>query len=101
MQSDNTRPNLHNLLFWEYNLELTDWQRDSVGIIERVLERGTHEEWDELVRFYGIEKVTHILKDELRFLFDHVIEDVCEYFKVKKEDLLCFKRKQTNPGHWP
>lgn len=101
MQADNTKPNLPARLFWEYNLERTDWQRDSLGIIERVLERGTHEEWTELVRFYGLEKVKHILKDEIRFLFDEVMEDACSFFDVKKEDLLCFKRKQTHPGHWP
>ncbi len=101
MQQQNDNPNLPARLFWEYDLERTDWQRDSVGIIERVLERGTHDEWAELVRFYGIEKVLHILKEEIRFLFDEVIEDACVYFRLKKEDLLCYRRKQTNPSNWP
>jgi len=101
MQPQNTKPNLPTRLFWEYDLERTDWQRDSVGIIERVLERGTHEEWDELVRFYGVDKVRHILKDEIRFLFDEVIEDACSYFGLKKEELLCYRRNQNHTGNWP
>jgi hypothetical protein len=40
-----------------------DWQGSYKTIIARMIERGKEKEWDELVRFYGRDKVRHALKD--------------------------------------
>ena len=100
MQITNLRPNLKNRLFWEFDLERTDWQLHALSIISRVIERGTHDDWDELVRFYSMDKVTDVLKNTMKTLPDEIIEDACSYFKLKPEDLLCYTRKQLHPGHW-
>lgn len=100
MNNDNTRPDFKKRLFWDYDYDRIDWQRDAAGIIERVVERGTHEEWEELILFYGKFKVVQSLKSEIRFLPDEIITDVCQFFKLQPEDLLCYIRKQSHPGHW-
>lgn len=100
MQSLTIKPDLKKRLFWEYDYEHIDWQKEVVGIIERVIERGTHEEWDELVRFYGKQKVIAVLKNNIRFLPDEIIADACEYFQLKPDVLLCYTRKQLQKGHW-
>lgn len=40
------------------------------------------------------------LKNEIVFLADYAIKDVCTYFQLREEELLCFRRKQSRPGHW-
>lgn len=36
-------PSLHKRLFWEFDFDRIDWQKDAVSIIRRVIERGTPE----------------------------------------------------------
>jgi hypothetical protein len=96
----NPRPNLPNRLFWEVNLKTLNWQTAFKSVIERVLDRGSEEEIDELVRFYGKEKVLDVLKNLPIYLMDHRMDLVCKRFGVKKEDTVCYKRKMARPGRW-
>ena len=92
--------NLPKQLFWDWNFDKIDWQNGYVSIIDRVIERATKEEAEELMRYYGRPKGIKTLKSEIKYLPDYAIEDVCGYFKMKKEDLACFARKQSRAGHW-
>lgn len=100
MQENNATPNLKKRLFWEYDYDHINWQKESVGIIERVIERGTHEEWDELVKFYGKQQVVDTLKNEIGFLPDEIITDACGYFKLNPDGLQCYTRKLLQKAHW-
>lgn len=94
------KPNISKMLFWDWRYEDIDWQLTYRSIIERVLERGTKEEIDEIVRFYGKPKIMNALKNEIKYLPDYTIEDVTRYFDIKKEELACYIRKQSRKGHW-
>lgn len=94
------RPHLHKRLFWEFRYDQIDWQKHYAVIIQRVIERGTPEEWNELVRFYGKHKVVGTLKNETNFLPDEIIADVCRYFTLPPSQLKCYTRKQSKPRHW-
>ena len=52
---------LRPVLFWDTRMESIDWARQKRAIIERVWERGTEQEKQEIVRFYGKEEVDTIL----------------------------------------
>lgn len=52
-----TRPNIRKHLLWEYDWETFDFSRMATVVIERVIERGRPEEWQEIVDFYGADKV--------------------------------------------
>lgn len=93
-------PDLPRHLFWDFRYDDIEWKDEYLTIIGRVLERGTKDEWREMIRFYGEETVLNSLKNELKFLPDYAIEEVCEYFPLRKEELLCYTRKQSRPGHW-
>jgi len=69
-------------------------------IIARIIERGTTLERQELLKFYGRDRVVNALKNEIVFLPDYSIQDVCKYFDLNREDLLCYIRKQSRPGRW-
>ncbi len=47
------KPNINSAHLWEYNLETFNWVKSYKIVIERVLERGNLEEWQEMVKFYS------------------------------------------------
>ena len=70
-----------------------------LAVIDRVIERGNKAEWNEVVRFYIQNRVNNALKNEIKYLPDYIIDDVCSYFNLKMEELACHARKQTRRGH--
>jgi plasmid maintenance system antidote protein VapI len=55
---------LRRVLFWDTKMENIDWEKQKNAIIKRVFERGDEIEKNEIVRFYGQEKVNNILKTD-------------------------------------
>jgi hypothetical protein len=94
------KPNLPKRLFWDWRYDAIDWQQLYPSVIARVLERGTNEEWEELIRFYGQPKIITALKEEILYLPDYSIDGITGYFNLKKEELACYTRKQLRSGHW-
>ncbi len=97
---EKSKPNLPKRLFWEYDYEHMDWQKNAEIVIERVIERGTPEEWEEMIKFYGRKKVVTALKNKITYLTDKATKKVCDYFELKQEELKCYIRKQSQPQHW-
>lgn len=87
-------PNLPRRLFWEWRYDAIDWQVHAPAIIARVIERGNDEEWNETIIFYGYDKVIAALKNDITYLPDYAIDKVVDYFHLKKEELVCYTRRQ-------
>lgn len=94
------KPNLPKRLFWEFRYEEIDWIKEYAAVIERIIERGTEPEWEELIKFYGKDKIVNTLINETNYLPDEIMEDVCQYFKLTHHQLKCYARKQSFPQHW-
>lgn len=94
------KPDLPRRLFWDFRYEDIEWREEYRTVIARVIERGSTEHWAEMIRFYGESFVRSAVKNEIPFLADYAIEEVCAYFSLRKEDLLCYIRKQSRPQHW-
>lgn len=94
------KPSLPKRLFWDWKYDEIDWQNGYRSIIARVIERGTKEEWEEIINFYGRKKVVNTLKNEIKYLPDYAVDDICEYFGLEKETLISYTRKQSRQGHW-
>ena len=94
------RPNLPKVLFWEFDYDKIDWKRAYKTIIERVLDKGNTAEWEELIRFYGKDKIIFALKNEITYISDMTTDALCEYFQLSKQELKCYTKKQLNQGHW-
>ncbi|MEI5985128.1 MULTISPECIES: transcriptional regulator [Sphingobacterium] len=59
-------PNLHILskgLFWDTDIQQIDWKRQYKAVIQRVFERGNENDKNEIIRFYGTEKVNQALQE--------------------------------------
>ncbi|WP_211345638.1 DUF6922 domain-containing protein [Paraflavitalea soli] len=87
--------NLYKGLFWDWRYDDIDWQKSSVSIIERVLERGIFDEWEEIIRFYGKDKILTALTKEIKYLPDFILDKVCSYFGITAIELACYERKLT------
>jgi hypothetical protein len=60
MKSSTPRPRIRKHLLWEYDWESFDFDRSAAVVIERVIERGNMEDWREMLRYYGVEKVLEV-----------------------------------------
>jgi hypothetical protein len=57
------RPHIINpALLWEYDLETFNYEKSYKIVIERVLERGTLDEWREMVQLYSREKIIEAIE---------------------------------------
>lgn len=57
---------LRKVLFWDTNFDKIDWIKYSKAVIRRVNERGNEEEMQEIIRFYGAEKVEEAIRTDMR-----------------------------------
>ena len=51
------RPNIPAWLLWEYDYDTFNFERSYKIVIERVLERGSLDEWREMVKYYSKEQI--------------------------------------------
>jgi addiction module HigA family antidote len=61
------KPNLKKLrriLFWDTKLENINWEQHYKYVIKRTFEKGNEEEKNEIIRFYGKDKVEQVLKHQ-------------------------------------
>ncbi|MGZ3849610.1 MAG: DUF6922 domain-containing protein [Flavisolibacter sp.] len=100
MVNSHNKPALSRKWFWDFDYDKLDWQAAYKTIIARIIERGGEKEWQELIRFYGRDLVMNALKNEITFLPDYAINEVSRYFSIPKEQMRCYTRKLSNPGHW-
>jgi len=100
-KSDNILPNFHPKFFWEYKFEKIDWEEAYKMVIDRIVERGQQNEVDELVRFYGYERVLNALKKEITFMTNIAINNALSYFpELSKEQMVAYINRKDKPYHW-
>ena len=56
---------LSKALFWDTDIQHIDWERQYKTVIQRVFELGNENDKNEIIRFYGAEKVNQALQFEL------------------------------------
>jgi len=94
------KPDFPPMFFWDLKYDKIDWVASFATVIQRILERGMPEHWQELKRFYGYETIIIALKEIITYPPDTCIDEASSFFKLKKEEMLCFKRKQSQPKLW-
>ncbi len=94
------KPDFPPMFFWEMKYDKINWRGCSTTVIQRVLDRGMPEHWQELKRFYGRKTIIAALKDNITYLPESCMEEVSAYFNIPKVEMLCFKRMQSMPKLW-
>lgn len=91
---------MNTALLWEYDMKDFDWQKSKVVVAQRVVELGTPEDFYAAFDLYGgIKGFREILKS-IPYLNDLDLHFVCTFFNLKKEELKCYTKRQSNPAHW-
>lgn len=90
---------LSPVLFWDMDKEQLDVERHSPGLIQRVLEYGTLQDWRLTRDFYGMDRIVADCK-RLRTLDPMALSFVCALSNTNKEDYRCYHFRQSNPTLW-
>jgi hypothetical protein len=90
---------LSRFLFWDTDYTTIDPEKHAEYIIDRVLSRGSLEDFRILVAYYGKPKIKKIAK-QIRYLDDRTLHFCSAYFSVPLNDFRCFILKQSNQAAW-
>jgi hypothetical protein len=93
------KPILSKQAFWDVDMEKIDYEKNAAHVVEKVIERGKAEDFNNLLKFYGFERVKELSLQAL-YLSDISINFCCTLFKVKPTDFKCYEKKQLNRQHW-
>lgn len=72
--------NIDPIFFWGIDVNILKWEKAYLFIISRIIERGGQKEINELLRFYGYDKIIFALQNEIRFLSNHSVNRVIVFF---------------------
>jgi hypothetical protein len=86
-------------LFWDTDIKTVDLEKHKKSVIERTLMRGTKEEFDLVLQYYGWEVVKETALSA-RYLDKYSLAFCSVIFDVPKTEFRCYKLAQLNPGHW-
>lgn len=93
------KPNLSPTLFWDVDYAQIQWNKNYRFVIERVLERGTFADWQEIKRYYGLTKIKEAAL-QARWLDNTTLSFCSSYLHVPKERFRCYTLKSSNPAPW-
>ena len=97
--TESDTPKLRRQLFWDVDYTAIQWQKNYRFVIERVLERGTFDEWQEIKRYYGLEKIKEAAL-QARWLDNTTLSFCSNYLRIPKEQFRCYILKSLNPAPW-
>lgn len=98
-QAENAIFPLTRTLFWDTDATVLDWEVNAPFIVERVLQRGTVEDFRTIVAYYGRERLRDIIKN-LRYLDKKAMYFAAVYFQIPLNDMRCYNIRQSTPPHW-
>jgi hypothetical protein len=94
-----TKPNISKQAFWDVNFEDIDFAKNARDVMNRVLMNGVLNDWKELNKYYGIERIKEeVIK--MRYLSDITLNFCSFYYQIPKEEFRCYKLKQFTPKLW-
>lgn len=86
-------------LFWDVDSRSLDGDKHAAYIAERVLTRGTLDDFRLLKAHYGKPKIKRIAK-KIRYMDDRTLHFCSAYFNVPIPEFRCYILRQSNQAHW-
>ena len=93
------KPFLSKYLFWDIDPETVDFDKNAKFVIEKVVSKGQLEDWLEIKKFYGLERI----KQEcitIKSLSPRVHNFLSLILEIPKENFRCYTKRQLKQGHW-
>lgn len=85
-------------LFWDVALDSVDFQKNKQLIVDRVLHRGTLQEWNFIIDYYGKDELIKILYD-LPVIAPKEANFVKLIFNLDPTKMRCYTRKQLSQNY--
>ena len=86
-------------LFWDIDSNILEWERSKKTIIERVIERGSLEEWVCIVKVYTLEGIVNTAK-MFRTMSPIDLNFIATISNTPKEEFRCFNTRLLTSQHW-
>lgn len=86
-------------LFWDIDQTRMDEIVNRRLIIERVFSYGTVQEFRAVMNFYGLRVIREEIK-KIGYLDPKTFEFAVSFLGLKKEEMRCYIKKQSQPQHW-
>ena len=87
-------------LLWDVDWAHFDMQKSKKLVVQRVIEYGLPEDYYTLFQMYGgVEGVREIVKTIRHFRYPQDLAFVQMVFDLKKEDMICYERKQLREAY--
>jgi len=101
MQQTNStiKPDISSLAFWDVDFEKINFEKNSLFVMEKVLNYGLWNDIIELIKFYGEDRIRREIVNAT-YLSKEVLNFVCFYFRLSPDDFKCYKSRQLQSPHW-
>ncbi len=86
-------------LFWDMDLNEFDFEKHKSHFIQRVLEYGTLDDWNQIKILYGMEAIKNASLNA-RSLDAVTLSFVSTIFKIDKTEFRCYKHRLLYPTLW-
>lgn len=86
-------------LFWDCNLKPENYHQYPSLIVDRVVHRGTLEDWNLMKSLFGIEGIKNELL-KLKYLNPRVLRSMAKLFDIQASEFRCYKLRGVMPTHW-
>jgi len=83
-------------LFWDVDIKNLDSEGHAQAIIERVLERGSWNNIEQIISHYGRNRIIEASKHAAWFS-DKTMYFVSGYFSIPLTEMRCYVKRQSNP----
>ena len=93
------KPILSKQAFWDIDMDKIDYEKNAGHIIEKVVDRGTFDDFINLKKFYGDDKFKKEIVNA-SWIGDKEISFCCTVFDLEPKDFKCYLKKQLNPQLW-
>jgi len=85
--------------FWDVDMERIDYEKHARYVMEKVIDRGSFEDFIALRKFYGDDKIRKEIVNA-NWIGDKEIYLCCAIFGLEPKDFKCYIKKQSNPQLW-
>ncbi len=90
---------IHPRFLWEYEYSKIDWYKMRHIVVSRIIERGWINDYYAAINLYGGMDNFKKIITEIPHLSDKDMDFVCKLFDLKKDNLLCYTKKQLREAH--
>lgn len=97
--SKSTKPDISSLAFWDVDFEKINFQKNSLFVMEKVLNYGPWDDIINLIKYYGEERIRQEIVNST-YLSKEVLNFVCFYFRLSPDDFTCYKERQSQNPLW-